>query len=177
MKRRRLIYEAPVSDYLPDEFKNQARLAGTSANRQEKMQKLQALQTAMYSIPNLEKDKKEELEELAVNVVLDKYPSLKKMVDVGKIIIDAKIGGGGGGRTTSQHVEPSFLKKQKEKNPNFSSLEKKRHFQNAQTQGRAWIDGFNSILFVEDELDSIDPKLYDTYRDFTKGWVEWHILT
>jgi hypothetical protein len=174
MKKRRLIYEAPVGDYLSDEFKSQARSAGTTADPREKAQKMMALQRAVTNIPELEKENKKELEELAIEVALSKYPCLKKMVDLGKVIIDAKLDGGSGGRTTKQTIEPEKLRQQKEKTPNFSALEKKRHFQNAQTQGRAWIDGFNSILFVEDELDGINPKLYDAYRDFTKGVSEYY---
>jgi len=175
MRNRRFLFEAPpVSDYLPDEFKSQARTSATSQDRNEKMRKLMSMQQAMSSLPNLEKEHKTELEELAVQTLLDKYPLLKRMVDNDKIIIDAKITSSPGGRQTPQNISPREISTQKEKHPQFSSLEKKRHFQNAQTQGRAWVDGFNSIMFVEDELNDIDPNLYDKYRDFTKGVSEYY---
>lgn len=175
MAIRRRIHEAPVGDYLPDEFKNQARQAGTTQDRQEKMQKMGNLMRVMNELPGVERENKQELEELAQEAVFRIYPALKQMVDSGKVIIDAKIVSSPGGRQTPQNISPREVEKVKEKNPNFSALEKKRHFQNAQTQARAWIDGFNYVTnFMDEELDAIDPQLYNKYRDFTKGISDFY---
>jgi hypothetical protein len=175
MIRRRLHESPPVGDYLPDEFKQQARQAGTTQDRQEKMQKLGNLNRVMNELPEVERENKQELEELAQEAVFRIYPALKQMVDSGKVIIDAKIISNPGGRQTQQNISPREIEKVKEKNPNFSALEKKRHFQNAQTQARAWTDGFNYVsLFMEDELNDINPALYNKYRDFTKGISDFY---
>lgn len=175
MIRRRLHEAPPVGDYLPDEFKSQARQAGTTQDRQEKMQKMSNLMRVMQELPNIEKQNKKELEDLAIEAVFRIYPSLQKMVDADKVVIDAKIISNPGGRQTPQNISPREIEKVKEKNPNFSALEKKRHFQNAQTQARAWIDGFNYVTnFMDEELDAIDRQLYNKYRDFTKGISDFY---
>jgi len=176
MNRRRLLYEAPpVGDYLPDEFKQQARQAGTTQDRNEKMQKIGNMMQVMQNLPNIERANKPELEDLAVEALYRIYPALKQMVDKGRVEVDAKIVSSPGGRQTPQSLPSSELEKVKEKHPNFSALEKKRHFQNAQTQARAWTDGFNYVtLFMEDELNDINPQLYNQYRDFTKGISDFY---
>ena len=175
MIRRRLHEAPPVGDYLPDEFKQQARQEGTTQDRQEKMQKMGNLMRVMKNLPSIESPNKEELQDLAIEAVFRIYPPLKKMVDAGKVEIDAKIVSNAGGRQTPQNISPREIEKVKEKNPNFSALEKKRHFQNAQTQARAWIDGFNYVTnFMDEELDAIDPQLYNQYRDFTKGISDFY---
>ena len=176
MNRRRLLYEAPpVGDYLPDEFKQQARQAGTTQDSAEKRQKIGNMMQVMQNLPNIERANKTELEDLAVEALYRIYPALKQMVDEGRVEMDAKIVSSPGGRQTPQNIPSSELEKVKEKNPNFSELEKKRHFQNAQTQARAWTDGFNYVtLFMEDELDAINPQLYNQYRDFTKGISDFY---
>ena len=175
MIRRRLHEAPPVGDYLPDEFKNQARQAGTTQDRQEKMQKIGNLMRVMQNLPSVESSNKEELQDLAIEAIFRIYPALKKMVDAGKVEVDAKLVSSAGGRQTPQNIPPRELEKVKEKNPNFSALEKKRHFQNAQTQARAWTDGFNYVtLFMEDELNDINPELYNQYRDFTKGISDFY---
>ena len=176
MKKWQLLYESPpVGDYLPDEFKQQAKLAGTTQDRDEKSQRRNKLMSVMQNLPNLERENKEELQDLAIEAIFRIYPTLKKMVDAGKVIIDAKLVSNPGGRQTQQNFPTKEIEKVKEKTPNFSALEKKRHFQNAQTQARAWIDGFNYVSnFMDEELDAIDPQLYDKYRDFTKGISDFY---
>jgi len=176
MTKRRLLYESPpVGDYLPDEFKQQAKLAGTTQDRDEKSQRRNKLMSVMQNLPNLERQNKQELQDLAIEAIFRIYPSLKQMVDAGKVVIDAKLDSNPGGRQTPQNTPAKEIEKVKEKTPNFSALEKKRHFQNAQTQARAWIDGFNYVSnFMDEELDAIDPQLYDKYRDFTKGISDFY---
>jgi len=130
---------------------------------------------AMMELPSSESANKEELEDLAVEALFRMYPDLEEMVVDGKIIIDAKLGSGGGGRITQQSYSPAELEKVKEKNPQFSELQKKRHYINAMTQGKSWVDGFNYVtVFMADELSDIDPNLYDKYRDFTKGISDYY---
>lgn len=174
--RKNIINEkSPIGDYLPDEFKQQARRDATTQNPSEMQQKVSAMYSAMSELPRMESQNKTELEELAVEALFRMYPDLEDMVNQGKIIIDAKLGQGSGGRTTSQTYPESELKKVKEKNPQFTELQKKRHYQNAITQGKAWIEGFNYVtFFMEDELESIDPKLYEKYRDFAKGISDFY---
>lgn len=176
MNRRRLLYEAPpVGDYLPDEFKQQAKRAGTTQDSAEKRQKIGNMMQVMQNLPNIERSNKTELEDLAVEALYRIYPALKQMVDDGKVEMDAKIVSSPGGRQTTQTIPASEIERVKEKNPNFSALEKKRHFQNAQTQARAWIDGFNYVTnFMDEELDAINPQLYNQYRDFTKGISDFY---
>ena len=177
MKLRRLpINEAPpISDYLPDEFKQQARSSAVTQNPAERQEKMSQMMRAMMELPSSESANKEELEELAVEALFRMYPDLEEMVVDGKIIIDAKLGSGGGGRITQQSYSPAELEKVKEKNPQFSELQKKRHYINAMTQGKSWVDGFNYVtVFMADELSDIDPNLYDKYRDFTKGISDYY---
>jgi hypothetical protein len=177
MKLRRLpINEAPpISDYLPDEFKQQARSSAVTQNPAERQEKMSQMMRAMMELPSSESANKEELEDLAVEALFRMYPDLEEMVVDGKIIIDAKLGSGGGGRITQQSYSPAELEKVKEKNPQFSELQKKRHYINAMTQGKSWVDGFNYVtVFMADELSDIDPNLYDKYRDFTKGISDYY---
>jgi hypothetical protein len=168
MKRLNL-FEAPISDYLPDEFKQYARQsakqseeAGIPANTME-------FQRLMMGLPSIERSNKNELVQLAINSFYDMYPDIEKLVDEGKIILDADLGGGSGGRSLPQNISPQELQKAKEEDPEFEERVKMRHYQNAFTQGKAWVNGFNHILRIEDELENIDPRLYDMYRSFSKG--------
>jgi hypothetical protein len=175
MKRRRFIYEAPVGDYLSDEFKSQARSAGMTQDRNERMQKISAMSQMMQNLPSIESGNVNQLEDLAIEAIFRIYPLLKKMVDAGKVKIDAKITQNPGGRRTEQSFSPTELRNIKVKHPNYDALEKKRHFQNAQTQARAWIDGFNYVTnFMDEELDQIDPQLYNAYRTFTRGISDYY---
>lgn len=175
MKRITINEKSPIGDYLPDEFKQQARQDATSQNPSEVQQKISKLFSAMSELPGIESSNKKELEDLAVEALFRMYPDLEDMVNQGRIIIDAKLGQGSGGRITNQSYPESELKKIKEKNPQFSELQKKRHYQNAIVQGKSWIEGFNYVtFFMEDEIESINPKLYEKYRDFAKGISDYY---
>ena len=114
MTKRRLLYESPpVGDYLPDEFKQQAKLAGTTQDRDEKSQRRNKLMSVMQNLPNLERENKEELQDLAIEAIFRIYPSLKQMVDAGKVIIDAKLVSNPGGRQTQQNFPTKEIEKVK----------------------------------------------------------------
>jgi hypothetical protein len=175
MKRRFLNEAPPIGDYLPDEFKQQARRSSTTEDPREAQQKMMQMGRAMSELPRIESKDKEKLEELAVEALFRMYPDLEDMVNQGSIVIDAKLGQGSGGRTTPQTMSPTELSKVKEKNPQFSQLEKKRHYINAMTQGKSWIEGFNYVTnFMDEELDAINPQLYSQYRDFTRGISDYY---
>ena len=90
--RKNIINEkSPIGDYLPDEFKQQARRDATTQNPSEMQQKVSAMYSAMSELPRMESQNKTELEELAVEALFRMYPDLEDMVNQGKIIIDAKL--------------------------------------------------------------------------------------
>ena len=163
------LFEAPIADYLPDEFKQFARQSakeseesGTPANTME-------FQQLMMGLPSIERSHKSDLVELAVNSFYEMYPDIKSWVDKGRIVVDANLGGGTGGRVLPQTPAMSDVEKAKEKDPDFEERVKMRHYQNAFTQGKAWVNGFNYIFKIDNELENIDPRLYDMYRSFSKG--------
>lgn len=163
------IFEAPISDYLPDEFKQQARRsaeesenAGVPANTAE-------FGRLMYSLPSVERQHKDELVNLAIKSFYEMYPDIEELVKNNKIVVDADLGGGTGGRRLPQSITQQELNAAKELDPEFEERIKMRHFQNAFTQGKAWVNGFNYIFRIEDELENIDPQLYNLYRSFGKG--------
>lgn len=167
--RKKNLFEAPIADYLPDEFKQFARQsakeseeAGTPANTME-------FQRLMMGLPSIERANKNELVDLAVKSFYEMYPDIESWVKQGRIIVDADLGGGSGGRSLPQTISPQQIEKAKELDPDFEERVKMRHYQNAFTQGKAWVNGFNYVFKIEDELENIDPRLYDMYRSFGKG--------
>lgn len=171
MNRKRLFLEAPVGDYLPDEFKKKARetsrqLYDDPENRAPSSMEVSSL---MMSLPRMEGSKKNQLKDLAINMFYKLRPWVKNLVDKGKIELKVELGGFGGGRQRQQTPPKMDIEKAKEKDPEFEDRIKKRNFTNARTQGKAWLDGFGSIKKMESEIKSIDPSLYDNYLKFVNG--------
>ena len=171
MNRRRLFLEAPIGDYLPDDFKKRAketsqRLYDDPQNPAPSSMEVGSL---MMGLPRMEGNKKGQLENLALETFYKMRPWVKKLVDEGKIEVDAKLGMSSGGRMRSQTPSPSTVQKAKEKDPNFDEKVKKRNYVNAKTQGKAWLDGFGAIKKMENEIKSIDPSLYEPYLKFVNG--------
>jgi hypothetical protein len=169
--RLKLILEAPVGDFLPDDFKKKAketsqRLYNDAQNPAPSSAEVMSL---MMNLPRLEANKKNQLEDLAIKTFFKLRPWIKTLVDNGKIKLDAKIGQSSGGRMRNQNVSQSTIQKALEKDPDFEEKIKKRNFTNARTQGKAWLDGFGSIKKMESELNSIDPSLYNNYSKFVSG--------
>jgi hypothetical protein len=171
MNRKRLFLEAPVGDYLPDDFKKRAketsqRLYDDPQNPAPSSMEVGSL---MMGLPRMEGNKKSQLEELAIKSFYNLRPWVKKLVDQGKVEVDAKLGMSSGGRMRSQTPSPSNIQKAKEKDPEFDEKVKKRNYVNAKTQGKAWLDGFGAIKKMESDIKSIDPSLYEPYLKFVNG--------
>jgi hypothetical protein len=167
---KKLIYEKPVSDYLPDEFKKSAkdaskRLYDDPANPAPSSNQVGML---MMALPRLESGKSQQLVNIGLETFYNMYPHIKKLVDQGKIKMDVALGAAGG-RMKTQQPSKSSIDKAKEQDPDFDERVKQRHFINAKTQGKAWLDGFGAIKKMKDKIDAIDPNLYQNYDGFVRG--------
>jgi len=169
--KKNWLFEAPISDYLPDEIKSRIERTAKSLydNPENKAPSSQEFGSLMYNLPGIESQNRGELQELALVTFYNMYHHIKKGVDDGKIIVKANLGQGSGGRRLEQEVPQTKLQQVKEKDPNFDDRIKQRHIQNALTQGAAWRDGFNAVNNIEDELNSIDTRLVDLYKKFGAG--------
>jgi hypothetical protein len=169
--KKNWLFESPISDYLPDDIKSRIERTAKSLydNPEDKAPSSQEFGSLMFSLPSIESQNKEDLQELALITFYNMYPHIKKSVNEGKIIVKASLGQGTGGRRMEQEVPQTKLQQAKEKDSNFDERIKQRHIQNALTQGAAWRDGFNTVNNIEEELNSIDPRLVDLYKKFGKG--------
>lgn len=170
MQRNKLIYERPVSDYLPDEFKKGAkeasrRLYDDPTNPAPSSNQVGML---MMGLPRMESGKQQQLVNLALETFYSMYPQIKKLVDQGKIVMDVQLGGAGGRIKTQTPARPA-VEKAKESDPDFDDRIKQRHFINAKTQGKAWLDGFGAIKKMKSKIEAIDPNLYNNYDGFVRG--------
>lgn len=173
---KKLIYEKPVSDYLPDEFKKKSKEASQRLYDDPSDPSLSTSDTIglMYNTPNYERGKGQQLVNLAVETFYDMYPRIKKLVDQGKIRMDVGLSTQPGGRMKTQTPSQTTINKMSEEDPEFEERVKQRHFINAKTQGKAWLDGFGAIKKVKGKLDSIDPKLFPVYDTLVKGLSRYY---
>ena len=169
--RKNWLFEAPISDYLPDEIKSKIERTAKNLydNPENKAPSSQEFSSLMFNLPNIESSHKGDLQDLALVTFFNMYPHIKKGVDSGKIQVNAILGQGSGGRRLSQETPTTKIQKAKEVDSSFEERVKQRHIQNALTQGAAWRDGFNAVNNIEDELNSIDPRLVDLYKKFGSG--------
>jgi hypothetical protein len=169
--RKNWLFEAPISDYLPDEIKSKIERTAKNLydNPENKAPSSQEFSSLMSNLPNIESSHKGDLQDLALVTFFNMYPHIKKGVDSGKIQVNAILGQGSGGRRLSQETPTTKIQKAKEVDSSFEERVKQRHIQNALTQGAAWRDGFNAVNNIEDELNSIDPRLVDLYKKFGSG--------
>ena len=169
--RKNWLFEAPISDYLPDEIKSKIERTAKNLydNPENKAPSSQEFSSLMSNLPNIESSHKGDLQDLALVTFFNMYPHIKKGVDSGKIKVNAILGQGSGGRRLSQETPTTKIQKAKEVDSSFEERVKQRHIQNALTQGAAWRDGFNAVNNIEDELNSIDPRLVDLYKKFGSG--------
>jgi hypothetical protein len=170
MGKWKLLFEAPVGDYLPDEFKKRAKetsrqMYDDPANPAPSSNQVGML---MMGLPRMEAGKSQQLVSLALETFYKMYPRIKKLVDQKKIKMDVALGAGGG-RMKAQSPSQEKLTKVKEEDPEFEERIKQRHFINAKTQGKAWMDGFGAIKKMKDKIDAIDPNLYTNYDGFVRG--------
>ena len=173
---KKLIYEKPVSDFLPDEFKQRAREASQRLYDDPSNPSLSVTDTmrVFFNTPNLERGKGQQLVNLAVETFYDMYPRIKKLVDQGKIKLDVGLSTQPGGRMKTQTPSQTNVQRAKEQDPEFEERVKQRHFINAKTQGKAWLDGFGSVKKVKSKLDSIDPNLFPNYDTLIKGLSRYY---
>ena len=170
MGKWKLLFEAPVSDYLPDEFKKRTKetsrqLYDDPTNPAPSSNQVGML---MMGLPRMESGKSRQLVALGLETFYSMYPRIKKLVDQGKIKMDVELGSAGG-RMKTQTPSNERLTKAKESDPEFEDRVKQRHFINAKTQGKAWLDGFGAIKKMKDKVDAIDPNFYKNYDGFVRG--------
>jgi hypothetical protein len=168
--KKRIIYERPVSDYLPDEFKKSSkeasrRLYDDPTNPAPSSNQVGML---MMGLPRMESGKNQQLVNIAIETFYKMYPRIKNLVDKGKIRMDVQLGGAGG-RMKTQTPNQEEIKTARETDVDFDERVKQRHFINAKTQGKAWLDGFGAIKKMKDKIDAIDPNLYKNYDGFVRG--------
>lgn len=165
---KRLLYEAPVDDWMSDDAKvkiyaaqnrkyQKAKEEGGSSNNMAQL---------MYSLPNIESQNRNKLMKLAMAIFYNKFPKIKERVDKGILKMDIQFSTSPGGRITKQTVSPELIKQAKEIDPDFEERVKARNFVNAITQGSAWVEGFNSYKEVESQLNQLDPELVNKYKQF-----------
>jgi hypothetical protein len=169
--KKNWLFEAPISDYLPDDVKNRIERTAKNLydNPENKAPSSQEFTSLMFGLPNIESSHKSDLQDLALVTFFNMYPHIKNGVDNGKIKVNAILGQGSGGRRLSQEIPTTKIEKAKQVDSSFDERIKQRHIQNALTQGAAWRDGFNAVNNIEDELNSIDPRLVDLYKKFGSG--------
>jgi hypothetical protein len=171
MKGWQLLYEAPIGDYLPDEYKSRAKQNAKNLydDPTDPAPSSNQVGMLMMQLPMAERGKSSQLVKLALDTFYGMYPRIKNLVDKGKIKMDVALSTSPGGRSKSQNIPTSRVEKAKESDPSFDERIKQRNFINARTQAKAWIDGFGAIKKMEDKIKSIDPSLYKPYMDFVKG--------
>lgn len=169
--KKNWLFEAPISDFLPDDVKSRIERTAKNLydNPENKAPSSQEFSSLMFNLPSVESQHRDDLQRLALVTFFNMYPHIKKGVDSGKIKVNAILGQGSGGRKMSQETPTSKIEKVKQEDSNFDERVKQRHIQNALTQGAAWRDGFNSVNSIENELNSIDPRLVDLYTKFGAG--------
>ena len=160
--------EAPVQDWLPDEFKSRAKEQALQ-RAQEKGASKNTFVNSMMTLPRIEAGKTDQLLRLAMKSLFMIYPMLKEVVNSGEVRIDAKLSSGSGGRITAQNVDAQKLARVRAQDPDFDQKVRKREIVQALTQGTAWDTGFNYIYVVKSSIDSIDPRLFDEYKKFVEG--------
>lgn len=171
MNRKRLFLEAPIGDYLPDDFKQRAKDSSQRLydDPQNPAPSSNEVASIMMTLPGMEGSKRNQLKDLAIKYFYQLRPWIKTLVDDGRIELKVNLGGMSGGRQKPQAVSPSKITKAKEQDPNFDEKVKKRNFTNARVQGKAWLDGFGAIKKMESDIKSIDPNLYNQYMKFVNG--------
>jgi hypothetical protein len=167
---KKILYENPVSDYLSDEFKNRAREASKAIynNPENPAPASSQLASLMSSLPRMESNKTQELLDIAMETFYKMYPRIKNLVDKNKIKMKVQLGVSGG-RIKSQSQNQEIINAVRAKDPDFDERIKQRHFINAKTQGKAWIDGFGAIEKMRDKINNIDPNLYSNYDKLIRG--------
>jgi hypothetical protein len=165
---KRLLYEAPVDDFLSPEAKE--KILGAQ-NRKYQRAKEEGgshnnMGHLMSYLPSLESQHKDKLLKLALAIFFSKFPKIKERVDNGTVKMDVQFSTNATLRTTPQKISPQQIEKVKEVDTDFDERVKARNFINATTQGSAWSEGFNSYKEIESQLNQLDPELVNKYKQF-----------
>ena len=118
---RRILFERPVGDYLPDEFKKRAKEASKAQYDNPEDPAPSSMRTAsiMMGLPSMERGKTQQLLSLAMNTFYEMYPDIQNLVDKGKIRMDVALGGGSGGRMKQQSPSSQDVEQVRNMDPNF----------------------------------------------------------
>ena len=140
--KKNWLFEAPISDYLPDDVKNRIERTAKNLydNPENKAPSSQEFTSLMFGLPNIESSHKSDLQDLALVTFFNMYPHIKNGVDNGKIKVNAILGQGSGGRRLSKEIPTTKIEKAKQVDSSFDERIKQRHIQNALTQGAACRD-------------------------------------
>lgn len=163
---KKLLYEAPIDDFLSDSTKENILRAQNRKYQNAKSETDNNLFDLLSYIPNLEREHKDTLIKLAKAIFFSKFPKIKDRVENGTLVLNINLGGNVSPRTTTQTISPDYIKKAKEVDSLFDERVKARNFINATTQGSGWADGFNAYKEIESQLNQLDPQLLNYYKDF-----------
>lgn len=168
---KKFLFEAPIGDYLPDEFKKRAKSASKAQydDPENPAPSSMEVTSIMMGLPSMERGKTQQLLSLALDTFYKMYPDIKNLVDKGKIRMDVGLGSGSGGRMKQQSPSSQDVEQVRNMEPELDDRIKQRNFQMARVQGNAWRKGFGSIKKIEDKIKSIDPNLYKVYDAFVRG--------
>jgi hypothetical protein len=165
---KRLLYEAPVDDFLSRDAKE--KILGAQNRKYQRAKEEGGSSNKMFelmnSLPNLESQYRSQLVNLALAIFYSKFPKIKERVDNGTLTMDVEITSSPSGRKVPQKVDPKLIEKAKEIDPNFDERIKARNFINATTQGAAWSEGFNGYKEIENQLNQLNPELVNKYKQF-----------
>lgn len=164
---KRLLYEAPIDDYLSQEAKERILAAQNKKYQKAKEEAAgNSLAQMLQYLPNLEYQHKGNLISLAKALFYSRFPKIKERIDNGSLSLNVDMGSVSSLRKTPQKVSPELVQKAKEVDPQFDERVKARNFVNATTQGSAWAEGFNLYKDVESQLNRLDPELVKKYKQF-----------
>lgn len=164
---KRLLYEAPIDDFLSPEAKERILAAQNKKYQRAKEESgNNSLREMLQYLPNLEYEHQGKLISLAKALFYSRFPKIKERLDNGNLTLNVKFSSGSSARSTPQKVSPELVQKAKEVDPFFDERVKARNFVNATTQGSAWAEGFNLYKDVESQLNQLDPELAKRYKQF-----------
>jgi len=164
---KRILYEAPVDDFMSQEAKE--KILGAQNRKYQKAKEEASgsnLGELMNYLPNIESQHYGKLLNLAKALFFSRFPKIKERIDNGSITLNTNFSLGVSPRTTKQTITPQYIEKAKEVDPMFDERVKARNFINATTQGSAWAEGFNLYKEVESQLNQLDPELVNKYKKF-----------
>jgi hypothetical protein len=165
---KRILYEAPIDDFISKESMekiNVAQIRKYNTNKTEGGSSYE-MGNLMRGLPNKEAPYKRQLVQLAIDKFLENFYEIKEKIDEGLVSLDVQISTTPAARRPQKKVTPEEIEQAQKKDPLFNERIKGRNFQNAITQGNSWNRGFdfeNDKEFLDDIEDIIN------YVDSTQG--------